>query len=104
MLGVLLVTSPVPSAFFRGAGIIGSFAGLAVGYMAGRTRRGDARFCRAGVVLSMVLTVLLVIFGVWLHGVAWALPGIPLMVGAYAGIRPSATEWFETVESEKDSA
>jgi hypothetical protein len=103
-LGVLLVTAQVPFAFFRGAGIIASFAGLAVGYMAGRTRRGDARFCRAGVALSMLLTVLLVIFAVWLRGVAWALPGIPLMIGAYAAIRPSATEWFEAVESGADNA
>jgi hypothetical protein len=103
-LGILLITAQAPFAFFRGAGIIGSFAGLAIGYIAGRTRRGDARFCRAGVVLSMLLTVLLAIFAVWLHGVAWAVPGIPLMVGAYAAIRPSATEWLETAESGTDSA
>jgi hypothetical protein len=90
-LGILLITAQ-------------AFAGLAIGYIAARTRRGDAQFCRAGVVLSMLLTVLLVIFGVWLHGVAWAAPGIPLMVGAYAAIRPSATEWLETAESGTDSA
>jgi hypothetical protein len=99
VLGILLITAPVPFAFFRGSGIIWSIAGLGIAYLATQMRRGDSRFRRAAIWMAMTLTVLLVLFTLLIHGILWALVGIPLMIGAYAASRPNADEWFDAVES-----
>ena len=86
-------------ALFRGAGIIFAVAGLALGFLAGRTRAGDARLRRAAVGLSLALVVLLALFTVMTGGVLWLVPMILTMVGAVLIMRPSAQDWFHTEET-----
>ena len=70
-------------------------AGLALGYLAGRTRSGHTRYLRAAVALALALVVLLAMFIlVGGGGVLWVLPMILTLVGAILAMRPSAHEWF----------
>jgi hypothetical protein len=84
---------------FRGAGILFAVAGLALGYLAGRTRTGDARMRRAAVGLSLALVVLLALFTLMTGGVLWLIPMILAMVGAVLIMRPSAEDWFHPGEA-----
>ena len=71
-----------------------ALAGLALGYLAGRTGRADA-FRRAAVGLAMALVVLLALFIlVGGGGVLWVLPMILTLTGAVLIMRPSAQQWF----------
>jgi peptidoglycan/LPS O-acetylase OafA/YrhL len=101
LLGLLFATSTAP-AFFRGAGVIFLLAGVGLAYLGGRTRRGDSRFRRAAVALSMALVVLLVLFAIQVHGLAWALVAMLVLAGASAATRPSASKWFDAVDSESN--
>jgi hypothetical protein len=85
--------------FYRGVGVICVLLGLAIGYLAGRTRRGDKRFRRAAVALSLASVVLL--------AVAALLIGLPLpallatvllIIGAGTITRPTASAWFDAQE------
>ena len=67
---------------FRGAGILFAVAGLALGYLAGRTRTGHAGLRRAAVGLALALVVLLALFTLMTGGVLWLIPMILTMVGA----------------------
>jgi hypothetical protein len=90
---------------FRGCGVLFIIVGLAIGYLAGRTRKGDKRFRRATVVLSYA-TVLLLVLCALLLGIVLPLPcvaGIASIVAAVAVTRDSANEWFDTVDSGSDS-
>jgi hypothetical protein len=84
---------------FRGAGILFAVAGLALGYLAGRTRAGNAGLRRAGVGLSLALVVLLALFTLMTGGVLWLIPMILTMVGAVLIMRPSAQDWFHIEET-----
>jgi hypothetical protein len=84
---------------YRGAGIIFAVAGLALGYLAGRTRTGHARLRRAAVGLAIALVVLLALFTLMTGGVLWLIPMILTMVGAVLIMRPSAQGWFHTEET-----
>lgn len=89
---------------YRGTGAIAIVAGMAVGYLAGRTRRGDKRFHRASVALSLALVVLLVACALLL---GFILPLTPLavlalIVAAVLATRGSASAWFDTVDSGGD--
>ncbi len=84
---------------FRGAGILFAVAGLALGYLAGRTRAGHARMRRAAVGLALALVVLLALFTLMTGGVLWLVPMILTMVGAVLIMRPSAQDWFHLGET-----
>lgn len=89
----------------RGVGVVSILLGLGVGYLAGRTRRGDKRFRRAAVALSYAIVLMLalftLLFGILLtpHIVAM----IALLVAAVAATRDSADAWFDAVDSGRDS-
>ncbi len=93
--GLLVVfsSSPVP-AFFRGAGALFAVAGGALAFLAGQTRRGDARFRSATIGLAFALVVLLALFSVFSLGLAWLLIMVAVMVAAVLLLRPAAHEWF----------
>jgi hypothetical protein len=85
--------------FYRGAGVICVVIGVAIGYLAGRTRRGNKRFRRAAVALSLASVVLLaaaaLLIGLPLPAL---LATILLIVGAGVITRPTASAWFDAVE------
>jgi hypothetical protein len=84
---------------FRGAGVLFAVAGLALGYLAGRTRAGHTRMRRAAVGLALALVVLLALFTLMTGGVLWLIPMILTMVGAVLIMRPSAQGWFHVGEA-----
>ena len=84
---------------YRGAGVLFAAAGLGLGYLAGRTRAGNARMRRAGVGLALALVVLLALFTLMTGGVLWLIPMILTMVGAVLVMRPSAQDWFHAEET-----
>jgi hypothetical protein len=101
LLGMILVTSNVPM-FFRGVGFILMIVGLAQAYLGSRARGGDKRFRRAAIALALTFSVLLIVLVFIYVRLLWLLPMILLMVGAYGASRPSADEWFDAVETERD--
>jgi hypothetical protein len=79
--------------------VLAVVAGLALGYLAGRTRTGHTRYRRAAVGLALALVVLLAMFIlIGGGGVLWVLPMILTLVGAILVMRPSAQEWFPSEE------
>ncbi|MGY4711986.1 hypothetical protein ACXDF8_20870 [Mycolicibacterium sp. CBM1] len=94
--GLIAATASIP-AIFRGAGIVCALAGVMIGFLAGRVRRGvDARFRRATLALSLLLVVLVSLlsaFGV-VH-ILVLLSVLPLVVGALFLSRPAAAGWFD---------
>jgi hypothetical protein len=81
---------------FRGAGLIGAVAGAGMAYLAGRTRRGDARFRRAGIALSLVVVVLVALTAVvGVVHILTLLSVIPLIAGTVMITRPAAAAYFE---------
>lgn len=99
-LGLLLALNKAQIAIFlRGAAALFVVAGLALGYLAGRTRTGHTRYRRAAVGLALPLVVLLAMFIlIGGGGVLWVLPMILTLVGAILVMRPSAQEWFPSEE------
>jgi hypothetical protein len=94
-LGLLIALNPANlPVFFRGAGVLFAVAGMALGYLAGRTRTGHAGFRRAAVGFALALVVVLALFILVGGGVVWVLPMILTLVGAVLIMRPSAQEWF----------
>src|SRR5271165_6506304 len=69
----------------KSAGVVGVLLGLAIAYLASRTRRGDKRFRRAAVALSLA--------GVVLLAIGWfaAIVAVGLIT------RPNAAAWFDEV-------
>ena len=100
LLGLLMaLTRDSLPAFYRGAGILFAAAGLALGYLAGRTRAGDARLRRAGVGLALALVVLLALFALMTGGALWLIPMILTMVGVVLIMRPAAAAFYEETPS-----
>lgn len=87
--------------YYRGVGVLCIVLGIAIGFLAGRTRRGDKRFRRATVALSIASVVLLLTAEILLRGVS--LPAvvalIPLLVAVVSVTRDSASPWFDAVEA-----
>jgi hypothetical protein len=83
---------------FRGAGVLFAVAGLALGFLAGRTRTGHTGLRRAGVGLALALVVLLTLFTLMTGGVLWLIPMILTMVGTVLIVRPSAQQFFHPEE------
>ena len=83
--------------FHRGAGVICVVAGAALGFLAGQTRKGDARFRRADhrarVSVTVVLVGLVAVFaGIHMLSLVGLLP---IIVGALLLTRPRVPrEWF----------
>lgn len=100
LLGLLMAaTRGNLPAVYRGAGIIFAVAGLALGYLTGRTRAGNAGLRRAAVGLALALAVLLAVFTLLTGGILWLIPMILTMVGAVLIMRPSAQDWFHAEET-----
>ena len=94
-LGLLVALNQADlPAFFRGAGALFAVGGLALGFLAGRTRTGHAGFRRAAVGLALALVVVLALFILIGGGVLWVLPMILTLAGAMLIMRPSAQDWF----------
>lgn len=105
LAGMLLLTARTGlPMFFRGAGGLWALSGLALGYLAGRTRRGQARFRRAAVALSLSLVALLAVFSLASRGVIWLPIMIATMVAAVLIMRPSAQAWFEAQDQRGGAA
>lgn len=83
-----------------GGGALLAAAGLALGYLAGRARGGDARFARAATTLAtttvaLLAVVLLTFPNVGLFGLAMiAVAMVGLMTGAVLVRRESVREWL----------
>ncbi len=90
---VVLSTTPLP-AFFRGAAALFAVAGAALAFLAGRTRRGDARSRSAVIGLALALVVLLAVFSLFSPWLPWLLIMVVIMVAAVLLLRPTAHEWF----------
>ncbi len=96
IVGGLLAASYALPAVFRGAGVITALAGAGMAYLAGRSRRGDTRFHRAAVALSLTIVVvvaLVAVFGV-VH-ILTLLAVIPLIAGTALMTRPAAASWAD---------
>lgn len=77
------------SALFRGTGVLIALAGLAMAFLAGRSRSGDPRYRRAAIALSLAILVIvlltarfgvvhiLTVFGVLLLTVGTGLSALP---------------------------
>ena len=86
---------------YRTVAIVCAVLGMAIGYFAGRTRRGNKRFRRGTIALSVVGVVLLLAATVLLGGVGLlaVLAVIPLLLAVVAATREPASEWFDAVDS-----
>jgi hypothetical protein len=96
IVGGLLAASYALPAVFRGAGVITALAGAGMAYLAGRSRRGDTRFHRAAVALSLTIVVvvaLVAVFGV-VH-ILTLLAVMPLIAGTVLMTRPAAASWAD---------
>ena len=82
--------------FHRGAGVGCALAGAGLGFLAGRTRAGDARFRRATIGLALAIVVLVGLSAVFagIH-VLSLLALLPIIVGMLMLTRPAATAWFD---------
>ena len=97
--GMLLAFSQNnPPTLVRGAGALFAVSGLALGYLAGRARMGDAGFRRAAVGLALALVLLLAVFSLMSRGLIWPLIMIVTMLGEVLIMRPSAQDWFDPKE------
>jgi hypothetical protein len=104
--GMLLTLSRDNMPFlFRGAGVLFIISALALGYLAGRARAGNADFRRAAVGLALAIVVVLALFTLLTRGFVLAftlvvfLVMILTMVGAVLMMRPSAHDWFDREET-----
>ena len=97
LMGLFVALTPgnLPP-LFRGAGVLFGLAGLALGFLAGRTRLGHAGFRRAAVGLSLAFVLLLALFALMTQGALWLIPMMLTMVGAVLIMRPSAQNWFDS--------
>ena len=93
----LLLSGPVP-VFFRSAGALWVASGVGLGFLAGRTRLGDARFRRAAVAFSVSLTVLLAVFSLMSRGVLWLVIMLLMLTASALVMRPAAASWFNPTD------
>lgn len=82
--------------FHRAAGVGCVLAGGGLGFLAGWTRAGDARFRRATIGLALAIVVLVGLTAVFagIH-VLSLLSLLPTIVGMLMLTRPAATGWFD---------
>ncbi|WP_193044470.1 hypothetical protein [Mycolicibacterium baixiangningiae] len=82
---------------YRGMGIGAVLAGAGLAFVAGRARRGDAKFRRATVALALAIAVVLVMLaaGAGVGQPMTLLALLPIVVGTVLLTRRSAAGWFE---------
>jgi hypothetical protein len=86
--------------FHRGAWFICLLLGLAIPYLAARTRHGDRRFRRAAVVLSTAGALFVALCGLFHLVTLYALLAIIALIVATGLItRPTASAWFDAVDT-----
>jgi Ca2+/Na+ antiporter len=93
IVGGLIAASVSLPTVFRGAGVLTAIAGVGMAFLTGRTRRGDTRFRRAAVALSLAIVVfvaLVAVFGV-VHMLT-LVAVIPLIAGTVLITRSSAAQ------------
>ncbi|HYZ67853.1 MAG TPA: hypothetical protein VE666_08640 [Mycobacterium sp.] len=91
--GVIAASVSVLPAVYRGGGVITALAGVGMAFLAGRTRREDTRYRRAGIALSMTIVVLVAVVSV-LGGavhVLTLLAAFPLIAGTVLISRPAVS-------------
>ena len=89
--------------FRRGAGVLCVVTGLALAFLAGRTRNGDVRYRRATMGLGLATIVLVGIMQVSVNiGLIALLSLLPIIVGTLLLSRPQVAKWF-TPESDANS-
>jgi heme/copper-type cytochrome/quinol oxidase subunit 1 len=83
--------------FSRAIGVFCALAGAGLGFLAGRMRRGDARFRRAIIGLALALIVVVGLLAVFASVHVLALISLlPIIVGTMLLTRPAAAQWFVT--------
>jgi hypothetical protein len=90
--GLIAASVGVLPMVYRGGGVITVLAGLGMAFAAGRTRRGDIRYRRAGIALSLAIVVLVAVvsvFGGAVH-VLTLVAVLPLIAGTVLITRPTA--------------
>jgi hypothetical protein len=98
--GLMAASVNIPVAY-RGAGVVTALAGAAMAYLAGRTRRGDVRFRRAAIALSLTIVVLVSLLGasaILLGGAVASLTLVavfPLVAGTVLITRPAVSSWAD---------
>jgi peptidoglycan/LPS O-acetylase OafA/YrhL len=98
--GLMAASVSIPVAY-RGAGVVTALAGAGMAYLAGRTRRGDVRFRRAAIALSLTIVVLASLLGAsatLLGGAVATLTLVavfPLIAGTILIPRPAAASWAD---------
>ncbi len=82
---------------YRVSGLGSVVAAAALAYLAGRARRGDARFRLAtlGLAFALVLVVLLLAFGIGVVQPLTLIALLPVLVGAALLSMPAARVWYE---------
>lgn len=88
--------------YYRVVATVSAVLGMAIGYLAGRTRRGDKRSRRVTIALSVASVVLVLAAKVLLGGVSLlaVLAVIPLLLAVVAATRDPASAWFDAVDSQ----
>lgn len=82
--------------FQRSIGIFSIVIGAALGFLAGKTRKGDPRFRRATIAFAVAITVLVVGVAVLIkiiHLLA-LVAVLPIIFGTLALTRPPVVTWF----------
>jgi CDP-diglyceride synthetase len=93
--GLLAASFAALPTVYRGGGVITAVAGGGMAYLAGRSRRGDTRYGRAAVALSLTIVVLVAlaaVLGGAVHMLA-LLALLPLIAGTVLMTRPAAASW-----------
>lgn len=83
--------------FQRGAGIFSAVIGVALGFLAGKARKGDPRFKRAAVAFAVAITVLVIGVAVLAKAifVVALVAVLPIIAGAFMFTRPAVAAWFD---------
>jgi hypothetical protein len=89
----------------RIGGAVTVLIGAVIAFLAGRTRRGDVRFRRALIALSLALVVVVGLgtaFGLLVVHFLTLLALIPLIAATACVTRPAAAAWFATDQEQVD--
>ncbi|MGB3482422.1 MAG: hypothetical protein WBB07_09430 [Mycobacterium sp.] len=84
--------------FQRGVGVFSIVAGALLGFLSGRTRKGDPRFRRATIAFAVAISFLIIGVAVLVQVVfvVALIAVLPIIFGAIALMRPPIAAWFES--------